>query len=193
MTFSCPPILCGFVGRRWKPPFEDEKLAKLYVAASYDQKDEHYMTPVKEKLQNLLGKIDFELKTTPILSVPSQYISNKEFEHFHILSFEKLILREELVIIKTKILRIENGYQKEGFPVVELDVGYVTDKHVIRTSLFEDYYRIYLYKKIYAETLYYYEKDSYKPFIHTPKFFRNSEIITLYNDLRLIYVHYAGI
>ncbi|MCS7205425.1 MAG: DUF4416 family protein [Leptospiraceae bacterium] len=176
------------MNKRWKPPFEKEKLARLFIVAIYDEENQFRIEKFKEKFQNFFGKIDFELNIRPLLAIPSNYISNKEYGIFHLFSFERPISREEIVDIKYKVLKLENHYQKEGFPIIELDVGYVTEIQAIRTTISEDIHRIYLYKKIYSETLYFFDKNTYKPFIHTPKFYRSPDIITLFNDLRLIYV-----
>ncbi len=176
------------VGKKWKPPFEKEKLARLFIVCGYDSENNNYLEKIKKKLEDFFNKIDFEIHFTPLIPIPSLYFANKEFEIYHLLSFERPIAREELVDIKLKTLAIELQFQKNGFPIVELDIGYVTDNQVIRTSLFEENHKIYLHKNIYTETLYYFDKGSFKPFIHTPKFFRSPDIITTFNDLRLIYV-----
>lgn len=176
------------MSKRWKPPFEKEKQARLYTICAYDSENSSYIEKAKKKLETFFGKIDFEINIHPLLPVPSIYAANREFEVYHLISYERPIGREEIVDIKLKTLSIELSFQKEGFPIIEIDSGYVTDNQVIRTSLYEENHKIYLYKRVFLETLYYFDKGSYKPFIHTPKFFRSPDIITTFNDLRLIYV-----
>lgn len=173
---------------KWKPLFEKSKYARLFIICAYNPENQSSMEKVKKKLIGFFDKIDYEIHFQSLLSVPSLYLAGKEYAMYHLLSFERQIHREELVDIRIKTLHIEKNNQKNGFPLVELDPGYVTDQNVVRSSLIEESHKIYLYKKIFAETLYYYEKGSYKPFIHTPKFFRSPDIITTFNDLRLIYV-----
>ncbi|GIX43304.1 MAG: hypothetical protein KatS3mg129_3037 [Leptospiraceae bacterium] len=176
------------MSKRWKPPFEKDKQARLFTICAYDSEHISYIEKVKKKLEGFFGKIDFEIHFNSLLPVPSIYAANKEFDVYHLISFERPVGREELVDIKIKTLSIELRYQKDGFPIIEIDSGYVTENQVIRTSLYEENHKIYLYKKVFAETLYYFDKGSFKPFIHTPKFFRSPDIITTFNDLRLIYV-----
>ncbi len=178
------------MSKKWKPPFEKKDLqARLFIVCSYDSDNKEYIKKIKHHLEAFFGKIDFEIQFTPLIPIASQYFSNKEYDIYHLLSFERPIVREEIVDIRLKTLQLETKFQKDGFPVVELDPGYVTSNQVVRTSLFEDKHKIYLYKKIYSETLFYFEKGSFKPFIHTPKFFRSHDITTTFNDLRLIYVN----
>lgn len=174
--------------KKWKPLFEKPKTARLFIICAYEPEHQIYMEKIKKKLVGFFDKIDFEINLQSLLKVPSLYTIDKEYSIYHLLSFKRQILREELVDIRLKTLSIELRNQKGGLPIIELDPGYVTDLQVIRTSLIEENHKIYLYKKIFAETLYYYDKGSFKPFIHTPKFFRSPDIITTFNDLRLIYV-----
>ncbi len=176
------------MAKKWKPPFIEEKNARLFIICAYNSSENSYIEKIKIKLEAFFGKIDFEVYFPSLLPVPSLYFV-KEFEIYHLLSFQRPIGRYEIVDIKLKSIKIERYYQKNECPVVEMDIGYITDSQVIRTSLFEENHRIYLYKKIFAETLYYYEKTSFKPFIHTPKFFRSPDVITTFNDLHLIYAN----
>ncbi|MCX7811655.1 MAG: DUF4416 family protein [Leptospiraceae bacterium] len=174
--------------KRWKPPFEKDKPARLYTICAYDSENVSLIEKIKKNLESFFGKIDFEINFNSLLPVPSIYAANKEFEVYHLISYERPIGREEIVDIKRKTLSIEIKYQKDGFPSIEIDSGYVTENQVIRSSLYEENHKIYLYKNIFLETLYFFDKGTYKPFIHTPKFFRSPDIITTFNDLRLIYV-----
>ncbi len=180
--------MCILVPKKWKPIFEKSKYARLYVICAYNSENQTFIEKVKKKLIGFFDKIDFEIHFPSLLPVPSLYFAGKEYTIYHLISFERLIHREELVDVRIKTLHIEIKTQANGSPLVELDPGYVTEQQVVRSSLIEESHKIYLYKKIFAETLYYYEKGSYKPLIHTPKFFRSPDIITTFNDLRLIYV-----
>ncbi|MFN3603647.1 MAG: DUF4416 family protein [Leptonema sp. (in: bacteria)] len=176
------------MAKKWKPLFENSKLARLFIICAYDPENQSYLDKIKKKLVGFFDKIDFEINFASLLPVPSLYTIHREYSMYHLLSFQRLISREELVDIRLKTLSIELQNQKDGFPLIELDPGYVTGEQIVRTSLIEESHKIYLYKKVFAETLLYYDKGSFKPFIHTPKFFRSPDIITTFNDLRLIYV-----
>ena len=71
-----------------------------------------------------------------------------------------MVAREELVDIRKKTLAIEATHQHEGFPLLELDPGYITEYTAVRSSIEDDFHRIYLFHGICAETLYYFQNSS---------------------------------
>lgn len=168
---------------KWKAAMKEPAPARFYLGAAFND-DEHFHE-LKKSLISEFGKIDFETNPDPLLPVPSLY-SEYKFKNYRVISFERPIAREELVDLRKRCLGLEYRYQKNGQPLVELDPGYVHIYGVVRTALLEDFHRIYLYGGIYGETLYYYEKTSFRPWLHTPEFFRSPEIIVAFNDLQLI-------
>ena len=168
---------------KWKAPLKEPPAARFYIAVAFDE-DEHYHD-MKKKLAAEFGKIDFETNPDPLLPVPSLY-GGHDYRKFRVISFERPIAREELVDLRRRCLALEVRHQKNGRLLVELDPGYVHIYGAVRTALEEDFHRIYLYAGIYGESLYYFEKISYRPWLHTPDFFRSPEILVAFNDLRLI-------
>lgn len=168
---------------KWKPPVKEPRPARLFLNCAFQ--DDESFHDAKKRLAAEFGKVDFETNPDPLLPVPSLY-GLPELKSFRLLSFERPVAREELVDIRRRCLALETRFQKDGRPLVELDPGYVTSFGVMRTSLEEDFHRVYLYGGIYAETLYYFEKLSYRPWVHTPEFFRSPEIFAAFNDLHLI-------
>lgn len=168
---------------KWKPPLKEPPAARFYLGCSFAE-EEHFHD-MKKRLVAEFGKSDFETNPDPLLPVPSLY-GGYDLKRYRVLSFERPVGREELVNLRTRCLSLEGRFQENGRPLVELDPGYVTSFAVVRTALEEDFHRIYLYKGIYAEGLYYFEKLSYRPWLHTPEFYRSPEILTAFNDLRLI-------
>lgn len=141
---------------------------------------------VRSSLEKVIGAIDFETDAGPgTLYRPLYGGGARQLVRF--LSFKRLIGREELVDIRKKTLGIEKRHQEQVLPSVELDPGYVTDYAVVRSSIEEDFHRIYLFHGIYAESLYFFERLSYRPWQTTPEFFRQTEVISVFNDLRSIY------
>jgi len=168
---------------KWRPNIKEPPAARFYIGCAFN--DDEPFHDMKKKLASEFGKIDFETDPDPMMPVPSLYASH-EYRAFRVISFERPIAREEIVDLRRRCLALEIRQQKSGQLLVELDPGYVHPFGVVRTALEEDFHRIYLYGGVYGETLYYFEKMSFRPWLHTPEFYRAGEIQVAFNDLRLI-------
>ncbi len=171
------------MSEKWRPPLAEPSPGRLYVAANYD--DAELYIEARRELSKLFGKVDFE---TPVLEAEGllPLYATVPHAHFRVMSFERLVGREELVDVRRKTMQLEGRTQSQGLPRLELDPGYVCPYTVVRSSLSEDFHRIYLYHGIFAETLYRFEQLAYRPFPHTPEFYRRADVITIFADLRLI-------
>ena len=167
----------------WKPKIIEPAPCRIYIAALFDDLQRYF--DVKKELEGRLGTIDYNTESMDSDSLPSLYggISRR---HVRFLSFARPSGREELVDLKKKILAIETKFQSEGRPQVELDTGYVTEFSVVRSSLEDGFHSIYLYGGIFAETLYFFENFSFHPVQGIPTFYYKKEVVTVFNDLRLI-------
>lgn len=172
------------MAKKWKPPVREPRPARLYVAVSFDDLDVFFK--VRRELESTFGKVDYETESQETASLLSLY-GGVARSQIRFLSYARPIGREELVDIRRKLLNLEMRHVHEGRPLAELDPGCVSEFNVVRTSLEEDFHRIYLYGGIFAETLYYYERMTFRPYLHTPEFYRRPEIITIFNDLCLIH------
>lgn len=172
------------MGRSWKPDLKEPEPARLYIACLFNQADG--FSKVRKIVEAEFETIDYEANAQPDMPPDSLY-SDESRNLIRILSFERPVGRHELVDIRKRTLQIESRFKKDGYPVVELDPGYVTGNTVVRTALNDDQHRIYLYGGIYAETLYFYEKLSYRPWLYTPESYKSAGMIAIFNDLRLIH------
>lgn len=163
----------------------DPPAARMYIACGYD--DEGALDEMRRRVTAEFGTIDFEAKTDALDPVPSLY-DFPEREHMHVFSLARPVGREEMVDIRKRCLALEYKYQEYGLPRVELDPGYITEFAAVRTTIEDDIHRVYLYGGIYAEPLLYFERYSYRPFLHSPEFYRNPEVLALFNDMRLIHI-----
>ena len=173
------------MSKKWRPPLEDAGPARPYVAVVFDDPDIYLK--VKKELSAVLGQIDFETETFDTSGLSSAY-GLVVRRSLRFLSFLRQVGRDELVDIKKKTLNIEINHQHEGRPLVELDPGYVSEYTVVRTALTEDFHRIYLYHGVFAEVLYFTERLSFQPMPHTPNYYRRKDILTVFNDLKLIHI-----
>ncbi|HMU83586.1 MAG TPA: DUF4416 family protein [Leptospiraceae bacterium] len=170
---------------KWKPELTQPSPARLYAACYFDD-GEPYLT-AKKKLESAFGKADYESHSVPTELLMPLY-TNLARKTMRILSFQRQVAREEIVDIRRKTLAVESGLQQLGRPLVEIDPGYVTEFTSVRTSLKDDFHHIYLYGGIFAQSLYYYESGSFRPFVHTPDLYRYESVISIFNDLRLAHV-----
>lgn len=170
---------------RWKPPLSEPSVGRPYVLCAFD--DLEGFSGVRKDLVARFGPVDFETENISGENLQSQYGALPR-RMARVLSFGRPAAREELVDIRRRALAIESKHQTHGRPTVELDPGYVVEFAVVRTALAEDFHRIYLYGGVFAETLYYFERLSFRPQIHTPQFFRRKEVLGVFNDLRLIHL-----
>lgn len=171
------------MARKWKAPLAEPAPARGYLLAAYD--DAEAYAEARKLVAKRFGRIDYE--TQPIAATERESLYGLPARReARVLSFERPVGREEMVDVRRKTLSLENELQRQGRPMVELDPGYVAEFIVVRTAIADDFHRIYLYGGIYAETLFYFEKLSFRPFLHTAPFFREKEMLAAFNDLRLI-------
>ena len=172
------------MSNKWKPLLQSPSLERAYVLASYNESETELFLRIRKQLAMQFGKIDYETQTKAIISWNADYGSHHSL--VRIISFEHLVKREQLVQLRQSTLLLEKQHQTQSLPLIQLDPGYVTQFTVVHTTLTEDFHRIYLYGGIYAETLLYFEKLSFRPFSHAPKHFHHKEMITAFNDIRTI-------
>lgn len=171
---------------KWKAPLgSGPSPARPYLLAAFDDADA--FLSLRKDVEKRFGPADYESVAVSGDTRESLY-GFLPRRMVRVLSFRRPIAREELVDVRQSCLAIETKHQLHGRPVVELDPGYVSEFTVVRTTLAEDFHRIYLYGGVFAETLFYFERLSFRPQIHTPQFFRKKEVVSVFNDLRLIHM-----
>lgn len=173
------------MAEKWKPPLVEPGPARLIASVFFDAPE--FFLAAKKKMEAKFGDVDYEspmFATELLMPLYSNQARNK----MKMLSFRRPIGREELVDIRKKTLSIETDLQQLGAPLVEIDPGYVCEFTVVRTALRDHFHYVYLYGGIFAETLYYFESGSFRPFITTPEFYRSGDVISAFNDVRLAYV-----
>lgn len=175
--------------RKWKPEKIKPDPGRLFVVASFD--DPAVIQGVRRDLAHRFGEIDYESESihSPgnILSSFLSHSSSAKGKTVRILSFRRPAGREELVDIQNRCLEVVARTSTEKGPAMDLVCGYVTRYNAVRASLEDDFHRVYLHNGVFAEALYYYEKMSYHPFSHCDPFYQRKDIITVFNDLRMIY------
>ncbi|MDH5656366.1 MAG: DUF4416 family protein, partial [Spirochaetia bacterium] len=166
---------------KWKPNIVEPPPCRVFIAAYFD--DLQRYVDVKKEIEKGFGEVDFTSESLDSDSLPSVY-KGVSRRHVRFLSLKRPSGREEIVDLKKTAIGIETKFQSEGRPSVELDIGYVTDSSVVRSSLEDGYGRIYIYGGIYAETLYYFENYTFHALQGLPLFYFKKEVVTVFNDLR---------
>lgn len=173
------------MAEKWKPPLVEPGPARLFAAVYFDTPE--VFLSAKKKMESKFGAVDYESQMFATELLMPLY-SNQARNKMKLVSFDRPVGREELVDIRKKTLGIETGLQQLGRPLVEIDPGYVSEFTAVRTALRDHFHYIYLYGGIFAETLYYFESGSFRPFITTPEFYRSEDVISAFNDIRLAHV-----
>jgi len=102
-------------------------------------------------LESLIGKIDYK---SPLYDFTfTDYYDDEMGENLkkQFLSFEKLIMPDQLADIKNSTNEIETKYSIEGKRTVNLDPGYLEESKLILASTKNFSHRIYLQDGIWAE------------------------------------------
>ena len=169
---------------KWQAPIIQLPLARAYILCAFNESEIFFQ--IHKELKSRFGLTEYETDIHSITFWESSY--NLNFDKLKIISFNRLIRREELVDFRKQCLQIEMRFQKMGRPDIELDPGYLTQNSVIHTSLFDYPQNIYLYGGIFAENLMYFENNTFKANSHTGEFFKRRDVISTFNDLRIIHL-----
>ena len=106
------------------------------------------------------------------------------------LGFRKLIEQDDIVDLKLRTNRLEEGLAVDGKRRVNLDPGYLTPGKVVLASTKDNQHRVYLGRGIYGEVTLRYRGGSYRPWEWTYRDYRREEAVRFFNDLR---GHYRSI
>ena len=104
-----------------------------------------------------------------------------------ILSFTKLINREDVVKIKLHTNKIESLISGKGPRIINIDPGYLTLSNVFLASCKEFYHRIYLGKGIYLENEYRYTSKQFHFWEWTYPDYKKQEYLDFFYAVRKRY------
>jgi len=162
-----------------------DKPVKLIVGFIF--KDQQAFNKAKLALTKSFGKVDFESRPIPF-TFTDYY--REEFGDGLLkvfISFNKLILPQQIVEIKTLTNNIERKLTLSGRRLVNIDPGYLDLAKLVLASTKDYIHRIYLDKGIYAETTLFYQGKSFQSWQWTYPDFRTREYIEIFNQIRELY------
>ena len=161
------------------------KPVKLIVGFIF--RDKQAFNKARLILIRRFGKIDFE--SDPIPFSMTDYYQEEFGDGLSrvFLSFNKLILPQQLPGIKILTNKIEDKLSCRGRRLVNIDPGYLDLPKLVLASTKDYVHRIYLDKGIYAETTLCYQGKSYQAWQWTYPDFRMSGYIGIFNHIRDLY------
>ncbi len=166
---------------------KEVKKEKLVIGFIYKENDIYLKA--KEKLIEKFGRVDFESEDIPFIH--TDYYNKEMGENLlkKFISFEKLLLPDDLPDIKLFTNDIEKQFLYEGTNKrkINIDPGLLSlSKFVLATTKNYDH-RIYTGKGIYAEVTLRYTQKDFKEFEWTYPDFRAEEYKKILRQIREIY------
>ncbi len=163
---------------------------KLFIGLIYSQD-----APVDECIKGLeaaFGEIDYMSEEFPF-NFTSYYEKEmgKELQR-RILSFRKLIKRNELVDIKISTNQIEKTFSIEGKRRINIDPGYIAPEHLILSTGKGYYHRPYLGRGVYADLTLVYKNKEFHTLEWTYPDYRTEEMKQLLKRIREKYMTDLG-
>ncbi len=166
----------------------EPKPVKLFSGLIFKKKE--ILLSTQEKLVEAFGEIDFESDILPF-----DYTDYYEKEmgkglKRKIISFSKLIPRNNLPDIKNKTGELEKEFSHPGTGnrTINIDPGYLSEENVVLATTKGYSHRPYLNSGIYAEMTYYYKRESYRTFDWTYPDYKLPERIEMFHHLRNLYI-----
>jgi hypothetical protein len=105
-----------------------------------------------------------------------------------ILSFRKLIRRDDLVDIKISTNELEKIFSVEGKRRINIDPGYIAPEHLILATGKGYYHRPYLGKGVYADLTLVHKNKEFQPLEWTYPDYRSQDLRRLLKELREKYM-----
>jgi hypothetical protein len=161
--------------------------AKLFM--SLMTSEEAFLRQGMDDLSFLFGKIDYLSERFPFdfTDYYAEEMGENLFRHF--VTFEELIPIPTLPEVKKKAQHLEEEYAAAlGRRRINIDPGYLCLEHVILATHKAYTHRPYLREGVYADLTLIYRARSYRPLEWTYPDYRQSEIINLFNHLRVKYL-----
>lgn len=165
---------------------KEPSLVKLFMGLIYKPQAplEKFMNKVQEKL----SLIDFKTKEIPFDH--SSYYQKEMGEGLirKLVTFRKLIRREDIVEIKAFTNKLEGVFSYEESRTINIDPGYIAQEHLILATGKGYSHRPYLGAGVYADLTLVYIKDEYRTLDWTYPDYGNIEMRNLFKELRRQYV-----
>ena len=105
-----------------------------------------------------------------------------------IFCFEKPVGPEHLAGIKLETNRLEHKMRVEGKRTVNIDPGYVTEAKLVLLTTKDYTHRVYIGRRIFAESTLYYRDGSFRPWPWTYPDYASAGMVDHFNKVRELYL-----
>jgi hypothetical protein len=164
---------------------QEPRPVKLIIGLIYSQNAK--VDECIEKLRASFGDSDFISNRLPF-----QFTSYYEEEmgkdlSRKIISFRRLIKRDELADIKVFTTKLERIFSIAGKRTINIDPGYIAHEHLILATGKGYYHRPYLGKGVYADLTLVFKNKEFQTLEWTYPDYRGEELRKLFKELRESY------
>jgi len=150
-------------------------------------KEEGILDKAKNVLEKMFGTIDYESQTLAFIHTDYYETEFGNGLKRKFISFEKLILPQNLPKIKIATNRIEERLSRDGLRLINIDPGYLDMAKLILASTKDYKHRICIGKGIYAEITLFYRNKSFAPWEWTYLDYKSADYVRIFNWIRDIY------
>ena len=102
--------------------------------------------------------------------------------------FKKLVEKEDISRIKLKTNELENHFSAGKNRTVNIDPGYVTEAKLVLLTTKDYTHRVYIGKRIFAESTLFYQDGEFRPWPWTYPDYASKELASYFEKIREIYI-----
>jgi hypothetical protein len=158
--------------------------AKLFFGILFSS--EAICAEIENILLKKFGDVDYRTRNIPF--VHTKYYRDMGSPQYKVLiSFRKLIQREDIVEIKLYTNKLEKRFTENNIRNVNIDPGYLTLSNVYLATCKEFFHRVYLRKGVYLENEYRFVAKRYQPWEWTYPDYQKSEYLYFFHEMRRLY------
>jgi hypothetical protein len=167
------------------------KPGKVKLVIAFFSTSAKILDEIESKFKKKYGKIDY--KTPDIDFIETDYYNEEMGENLktRYISFEKIVLRSSLPLIKKYCCKLENKYSKTKDSIlkrlVNIDPGLLSLENFILATGKAYSHRIYLDKGVWADLTLIYQKDNYINLPWTYPNYQSKKIKKALIEIREIY------
>jgi hypothetical protein len=104
-----------------------------------------------------------------------------------LICFDKPVDPEKIADVKLTTNKIEDVFREGGKRTVNIDPGYVTEAKLVLLTTKDYNHRVYLGKRIFAESTLYFQDGTFKPWPWTYPDYGSEALIAYFNEVRALY------
>lgn len=158
--------------------------AKLFIGVIFNSNE--LLAALEKILLKKFGEIDYRSRNIPFNH--TKYYSDMGSGQLKVLlSFKKLIKREDIVEIKLYTNKLEKRFAEEKKRKLNIDPGYLTLSNVYLATCKEFFHRAYLRKGVYLENEYRFMAKHYQSWEWTYPDYQKPEYLFFFHEIRRLY------